>query len=160
MLAWRSTVKTRQTLVACTLAITSLAVSAHQYALGKLTIVHPHALATVAGQSMGGVFMTIENAGEGDALVQVSSAIVPRAALHSMAMDQGIMRMREIARIEIPAKSTVELKQQAGAHIMLEGLKAPLVAGQTFPMKLKFEKAGEIAIDVHIEALDAHSHAE
>ena len=43
---------------------------------------------------------------------------------------------------------------------MLEGLKAPLVAGQTFPMKLKFEKAGEIAIDVHIEALDAHSHAE
>ena len=47
---------------------------------------------------------------------------------------------------------TVELKP-GGLHIMLVGLKAPLKAGERFAMKLRFEKAGEVTIDVPVEAV-------
>ena len=45
----------------------------------------------------------------------------------------------------------MELKP-GGLHIMFIGLKAPLKAGDSFPMKLKFEKAGEVTVEVKVEA--------
>jgi copper(I)-binding protein len=104
--------------------------------------------------------MTIQNAGSADALIGVKAALAPHSALHSMVMDGGVMRMRQIERIDLPAGATVELQQQTGVHIMLEGLTQPLKPGESFPMKLSFEKAGEITVDIHVEALHAHAHTE
>ena len=69
-----------------------------------------------------------------------------------MAMQGDVMRMREVNAIDLPAGKTVELKP-GGLHIMLVGLKAPLKAGERFAMKLRFEKAGEVTIDVPVEAV-------
>jgi copper(I)-binding protein len=67
--------------------------------------------------------------------------------------------MRQVQAIELPAGKTVELKP-GGLHIMLVGLKAPLKAGDRFPMKLTFAKAGEVTVDVMVQAAgpDAMQH--
>jgi copper(I)-binding protein len=71
-----------------------------------------------------------------------------------MAMDGDVMKMRQVEAIEVPAGKSVELKP-GGLHIMFIGLKAPLKAGDKFPLKLKFEKAGEVTVQVNVEAAGA-----
>ncbi len=72
-----------------------------------------------------------------------------------MEMDGDVMRMRKLEQgIALPAGKTVELKP-GGLHVMFIGLKAPLKEGDRFPLKLRFEKAGEVQVDVKIEAMGA-----
>ena len=54
-----------------------------------------------------------------------------------MSMEGGVMRMRPLAAIDIPAEQTVTLSP-GGMHIMLLGLGQPLREGQTFPLTFSF----------------------
>ena len=134
------------------LALVGICAAADGVKLGNITIAHPIARATAPGQPTGGAFLTLENHGADDRLLSVSSAVSKSVELHSMAMQGDVMRMREVNAIDLPAGKTVELKP-GGLHIMLVGLKAPLKAGERFAMKLRFEKAGEVTIDVPVEAV-------
>jgi copper(I)-binding protein len=71
--------------------------------------------------------------------------------LHEMKMDGDVMRMRQVAAVDVPAGGSVAL-EPGGLHVMLLGLKAPLKEGDRFPMTLRFEKAGEVKVEVHVEA--------
>jgi copper(I)-binding protein len=71
-----------------------------------------------------------------------------------MAMEGNVMKMRQIDRLALPAGKTVQLSP-GGYHLMLLGLKAPLKAGDSFPLTLKFEKAGEVTVKVRVEAAGA-----
>ena len=117
--------------------------------LGAIAIGHPYARATVAGQPTGGGYLTLENKGGEDRLLSASAGVSGAVELHSMSMDGDVMRMRQVDAIALPAGQTVELKP-GGLHIMFVGLKAPLKAGDRFPMKLKFEKAGEVTVEVTV----------
>lgn len=127
---------------------------AHSFKLGPISIGHPYARATVTGQPTGGGFLTLENSGADDRLLSVSADVSKSVELHSMAMDGDVMKMRQVDAIELPAGKAVELKP-GGLHIMFIGLKAPLKQGDTFPLKLKFEKAGEVTVQVNVEAAGA-----
>ena len=135
-------------------AIASPAAHAHSFKLGTIDIGHPYARATVAGQPTGGGFLTLANGGTDDKLLSAAAGVSAGVELHSMSMEGDMMRMRQVDGIALPAGKTVELKP-GGYHIMFVGLKAPLKAGDTFPMKLKFEKAGEVTVEVKIEAAGA-----
>ncbi len=117
--------------------------------LGAIAIGHPYARATVAGQPTGGGYLTLENKGGDDRLLSATAGVSGAVELHSMSMDGDVMRMRQVDAIALPAGQTVELKP-GGLHIMFVGLKAPLKAGDRFPMKLKFEKAGEVTVEVTV----------
>jgi hypothetical protein len=105
--------------------------------------------ATVAGQSTAAAYLTIANNGDGDdRLLQVSSP-VGQASLHSSSMDNGVMRMRPLANLDVPAHSAVELKP-GGTHIMIMGVKQPLAAGSSFPLMLKFDRSGERTVTVAV----------
>ena len=117
--------------------------------LGAIAIGHPYARATVAGQPTGGGYLTLENKGGDDRLLSATVGVSGAVELHSMSMDGDVMRMRQVDAIALPAGQTVELKP-GGLHIMFVGLKAPLKAGDRFPMKLKFEKAGEVTVEVTV----------
>ena len=105
--------------------------------------------ATVAGQSSAAAYLTVTNTGDGDErLLQVSTPI-GRPSLHSTTMDNGVMRMRPLASLDIPAHSTVDLKP-GGAHIMIMGVKQPLAAGSSFPLTLKFDRSGERTVTVAV----------
>jgi periplasmic copper chaperone A len=140
------------------------AAAAHGFKLGAIEIDHPYARATVAGQPTGGGYLKLANGGRSDdRLVSASAAVSASVELHSMAMEGDVMQMRQVDGVVLPAGKAVELKPGA-LHIMFVGLKAPLKAGSKFPMKLKFEKAGEVEVTVHVEApgaaaaAPAHTH--
>lgn len=135
----------------------STAALAHDYALKNLRIINATARATPPGARTGGAYLTIENRGKGnERLVRVASPVADSAQLHLMRVEGGMMRMRDVTSVGIPADSAMTLAP-GGYHVMLVGLKRPLVAGDTFPLALTFEKAGTIEVMVTVTALDASS---
>ena len=133
-------------------ALAAQPAQAHGLRLGAIAIGHPWARATAPGQPIGGGYLTLDNQGPaGDRLLGASTAVATRVELHSMTMDGYVMRMRALDAIDLPAGRSVALKP-GGTHLMLVGLRAPLKAGEKFPLKLRFEKAGEVEVVVNVEA--------
>lgn len=112
-----------------------------------LTLTDGYAHATLPNQPVAGGFVTIANAGDADdRLVAASSDIAGVMQVHTMAMDGDVMVMRELADgLPLPAGETVVL-QPGGLHIMFMQLNSPLMAGETVPVTLTFENAGEVAV--------------
>jgi len=106
---------------------------------------------TVAGQAAGGGFLKITGGAAADRLLGGSAGVSKAVELHTMKMDGDVMRMREVPGIDIPAGQAVELKP-GGLHLMFTGLKQPLKAGESFPLTLRFEKAGEVKVEVKVSA--------
>nr|WP_297350925.1 copper chaperone PCu(A)C [uncultured Caldimonas sp.] len=125
---------------------------AHEYTAGDLHIGHPWARPTVAGQKSGGAFLKVENRGAAaDKLLSARADIAESTEVHAMTMDGNVMRMRELPELPIAAGQTVELKP-GGLHLMFMGLKSPLTVGQSVPVTLRFERAGEVTVEVKVEA--------
>ena len=146
----------------------SVAVSAsalaHEFKLGDLMIDHPWARASIGQAPNGAAYMALMTKGsETDRLVAVESDVAKRIELHTHLMEDGVMKMRQVEAIEVAPGEPTVLKP-GGLHVMLMGLKEPLVEGQRFPLTLVFEKAGRVQIEVAIqgptdmEAQDGHKH--
>ena len=125
---------------------------AADYRAGDIQVDKPWARATVPGQQAGGGFLKLENKGAADRLLSASADVSQTVELHTMAMEGNVMRMRQVDGIDLPAGKAVELKP-GGYHVMFIGLKAPLKAGDSFPVKLRFEKAGELTVQMKVEAM-------
>ena len=107
---------------------------------------------TVAGQSGGGGYLKITGGATPDRLLSVNAGVAKMVELHSMEMDGNVMRMRPIeGGIAIPAGQTVELKP-GGSHVMFMGLTQTLKSGARFPLTLRFEKAGEVKVQMQVQA--------
>lgn len=91
---------------------------------------------TVPGQRATGAFMQLASPSD-SALVAASSPVAGVVEIHEMAMEGGVMRMRAIPRVALPAGKTVELKP-GGYHVMLMDLKQPLSEGETVAVTLTF----------------------
>ena len=127
--------------------------------VGTITIGHPWARATPGAVKNSAAFMVFDNKGTADKLIGIAGDIAKDIQIHSMITEAGIMKMREIKSLDIPANGKVELKP-GGFHVMLIGLKDGLKEGATFPLKLKFEKAGEVTVKVTAEKPGVHDHAQ
>ncbi len=129
---------------------------AAEFRIGQIKIEQPFARATVAGQKAAGGFMKIENKGPADQLIAASSPVAGEMQLHTMVMDGNVMKMREVKAIDVPANGSVELKP-GGLHLMFMDIKTPLKAGETVPVKLRFQKAGEVEIRVPVREMGGGS---
>lgn len=99
----------------------------------------------------GAVFLQLENSGSSsDALVAASTPVSKKVEIHNHVNDNGVMRMREVARIDIPSKKTVVL-QPGGYHLMLINLKTPLKLNQTFPLTLKYQSGKVETVNVTVD---------
>ena len=108
----------------------------------------------MAGASVGGGYLTVRNAGAADRLLGASSPVAERTELHEMVMEKDVMRMREVKGVDVPARGALELKPGAH-HLMFMELKKQLKQGDKVPVTLKFEKAGEVKVELTVEALAA-----
>ena len=124
------------------------------YKLGSLTFEAPWARIG-RGARAGAAYLRIVNAGaEADRLIAASSPVAERVELHSHKMQDGVMRMRRIDAVPVPAGEAAELKP-GGDHVMLIGLAGPPEQGGTFPLTLIFQKAGRIAVPVAVRPIAA-----
>lgn len=113
-----------------------------------LQVAQAWARATPRRAEVGAAYLTIGNAAPApDRLIGLSSPAAARLSLHETERDGDVARMRAVPELVIGAASTVEMRP-GSMHVMLEGLVAPLKATATFPMTLRFERAGEITIEV------------
>lgn len=109
------------------------------------------ARATVAKVANSAIYFRIDNHGErADTLLSARSEVSRAVELHQTRVTNGVVGMRHVKEgVPVPARSSVTFAP-GGYHVMLVGVKAPLEKGRTFPLTLKFAKAGEIAVSVTV----------
>ena len=137
------------------LASTALA---HDYVQGDIHIIKPWSRPLPAVSPNGAAYMTLVNKGSApDRLLSVSTPAARRAEIHAHTMEGGMMKMRPLDHIDIvPGEPSV--LQPGGLHVMLMGLKEPLVEGKSFALTLNFERAGAVEVTVVIAEPDGMSH--
>jgi copper(I)-binding protein len=137
-------------------AFAAMPAQAEDVTAGSLKISAPWARATPKGAPIGGGYMTIINTGPApDRLVGGTSDASKRFELHEMSMDNGVMKMRPMAKgVEIKPGQTVEFKP-GGYHVMFVGLNKQLTQGQHIKATLDFEKAGKVNVDFTVEGIGA-----
>jgi periplasmic copper chaperone A len=117
--------------------------------IGDLVVENPWARESVT--PTGAAYLTVRNQGDADdRLVGIATEVADRAELHSSVMQDGVMRMRPVEAIELPAHGEAVLAP-GGLHVMLIGLKGPLEEGKSFALTLSFEEAGEVEVVTTIE---------
>ena len=143
-------------ILAAALILAASPVIAQNYKVGSIEIEQPWARATPKGATIGAGYMKLINTGaEPDRLVGGSVAFAGRFELHSMTMEQGVMKMREVKDgLEIKPGETVELKP-GGYHVMFVDLKEPLKQGEDVTVTLIFAKAGTIDVKYPVAAMGA-----
>lgn len=96
-------------------------------------------------------FLTIANASDQpDALLAVQSEIAETIEIHVSQMEDGVMRMRPVSRLEIPAGGQVEVVPSGGHHLMLIGLTRTIAVGERVPLTLHFERGGEVVVEAEV----------
>lgn len=106
---------------------------------GEVTVSDAWVRATAPGQDSGSIQFSIATQKE-SRLVGVSSPVAGKVELHSMSHENGMMEMRPVESIALPAGKTVDLAA-SGKHVMLIGLKQPLKAGDSVPFTLTVQYA-------------------
>jgi hypothetical protein len=127
----------------------------HEYGAKGITVAHPWARATPPGAKVGGAYLEIK-AGKGvsDRLIAAKSSAAGAVELHNHIHEGGVMKMRKVDAIAVPAGKSVVLGP-GGYHVMLMDLKSPLKEGEPLKLTLEFEKAGEIEVEASVEPVGA-----
>ncbi|HTN93095.1 MAG TPA: copper chaperone PCu(A)C [Gallionella sp.] len=118
--------------------LAALLISAGVFA-GDIQVENAWARATAPGQDTASVDLTITSKQDAQ-LAGASSPACASIELHSMMMahDSGMMKMRGVPGIALPAGKPVNLGE-SGFHLMLTGLKAPLRPGERVPLTLEIQ---------------------
>jgi copper(I)-binding protein len=121
------------------------------FAVGDLVVENPWARESVT--RTGVVYLRVHNDGDSDdRLIGVASEVADKAQLHASEMQDGVMRMRPVEALLVPAHGEAVL-EPGGLHVMLMGLGDPLVEGNSLPLTLHFEQAGEVEVVATIESI-------
>ena len=139
---------------------TAEAAKSHYVAsLASIGIEQPWSRALPPTAQNGAVFVNLYNQGQADALIAAESTIAKTVELHNHIHQDGLMKMVQVASIEIGSNEHVML-QPGGYHIMLLGLNEPLLEGESFPIRLTFRDAGSVDLSVIIKSVNAGTDAE
>ena len=136
-------------------AILTGPLAAAQFRAGDVQITKAWARATPGASKSAAAYLTLRNTGRRiDRLVGLTTPVARRVAVHGTRMQGNVMQMYSIASVELrPGKSVV--LRPGGMHVMLTGLKQILRKGATFPLTLRFAKAGAVEIRVSVSGIGA-----
>jgi periplasmic copper chaperone A len=114
-----------------------------QSAHAAVTITDAWVRENAPGQAVGAAYMTLKSADE-STLVFVESPAAGSVEIHSMTMNNNVMKMRKLEELALKA-GKLEKLAPGGFHLMLFDLKKPLKSGEKVDFKLCFkDKAGNI----------------
>lgn len=136
--------------IACIFAATLMPA----YAYADVTVSDAWARASRPGQKVGAAYMTLQSP-EDTTLVKVESPAAGTIEIHSMSMNDGVMKMRMLENMPLKANESVKLAP-GGFHLMLFDLEKPLTAGETVPFTLHFKdnagKTSSVQADAPVRA--------
>ena len=129
------------------------------WAADPIAVSDAYARAVPPGQPNSAAFMTLTNrSDQARALVTATSPAAKTVELHTHTNEGGLMRMRRIERIEIPAGGSVQLKP-GGLHVMLIGLTGDLVPGGNLALELTFDDGSRAQVQAPVRAIEPMGHA-
>ncbi len=124
-------------------------------AADQIRVGEPYVRAVPPGQPNSAAFMTLSNDSTvPQVLVEASSPSAEAVELHTHTMADGMMKMRRVDRIDLPAGETVSLKP-GGLHVMLIGLKQSLKAGDQVDLTLKFGDESTRAVSAPVRTIES-----
>ena len=133
------------------LIITGLmALSATAWAQTSVKVDDAWVRGTVAAQKATGAFMRLTPSANAR-LVAAQSPVANVVEIHEMAMEDNVMKMRQVPGLDLAAGRTMELKP-GGYHVMLIDLKQQLKGGEQVPITLVFEDAAKKRFTQEIQA--------
>ena len=139
-------------------AILSQAASAQSAATpSPVTVANAWAKTTVPGGKVSAAYMDIKSSAPVK-LLKAETPIAGNVEIHNMSMNDGVMEMKAVEAIDVPANKTVSLKP-GGYHVMLMMLAASINQGDSVPIKLTFEGADKklFTVDVKAKAKESSS---
>lgn len=150
----------RAALFAALALLVSTPLRADDVKAGDLVISQAWSRATPGSAKVGGGYLTITNNGSAaDRLVSATSDVADKVELHEMSMSNGVMSMRPVdGGLAIEPGKSVSLAP-GGFHLMLLGLKAPLLQGKQVPLTLTFAKAGSVKVSLDVLGVGARGPA-
>jgi hypothetical protein len=117
---------------------------------GELAVMDAWSRSTPPGVTVGVAYFTLKNdTGKPDRLLKITTPVASKVQVHRTEIQDGMARMREVAVLHVDAGQTLEFAP-SGMHLMLMGLKQPLVEGRTFEIDLLFEVAGPRRLKVAV----------
>jgi len=139
--------------VAGTISLIAASAWAQNYRAGSIEVDRPWARATTGYDlTNSAAYMLLSDHGtEPDRLVSASSPIAREVVLHVFNVENGVYGMHPVSAIQITPGTALTVLEPGGAHVMLEGLKQPLKAGESFPLTLTFKRAGTLRVEVQVE---------
>ena len=140
-------------IVLAALLLPACLANAHEYKVGELEIAHPWSQELPPNAPTVAAYFVIHNTGKAaDTLLSVDSPIAGVAELHEHVMQNDLMKMQQVPKVEIPAGGTVTFAPMA-YHVMLLDLKdrSQLSDGKRFPMTMHFEKSGAVTVEVAVQ---------
>ena len=125
----------------------------------EMVIKHAHMIETPKTFPAAAIFMTIKNnTNTDDRMIDFKTDRAGRVELHTMAMENDIMRMRRVEGYDIPSGDKHTLKHMAD-HIMLFDMPSDFIEGEKFQGTAFFEKSGEVPVTITVKSRDKmHNH--
>jgi len=136
---------------------TNASALATDYKAGSVEIINPWSRATPKGAKTAVGYMTIKNNGTtSERLLGGSTDAANAFQLHSMVMENGVAKMRELPSVEIKPGETIAFTP-GGSHTMFVNLKHPLSKSERVNGTLIFERAGKVQIEYSVEGIGAQN---
>ncbi|AMR67812.1 copper chaperone PCu(A)C [Aquipseudomonas alcaligenes] len=143
--------KAHKLLLLAGLLVSPLLAQAHEYKAGKIEIDHPWSREMPPSAPNAAAFFVLHNQSDtADRLVSASSPQAQKTEIHEHVHKDGLMKMQQVQGVDVPAGGEVKFVPM-GYHVMLFGVKQQLKEGERFPMTLRFEKAGEVQVEVAVQ---------
>ena len=130
--------------------------------MAQVVLVDGYVRAMPATVPNSAAYITIENHGDATRLVAVDAPFATEAQLHTLIEENGMIKMRQVEGFDIDSHGSLVLSE-SGNHIMLMGLKQPLVLDSNIKLLLKFANGSEQEISLPVkkqveQSDDAHHH--
>lgn len=138
--------------IAATSLLINTAVYASSISADNATIrAMPEGVPNTAG------YLNLTAQAQDDALIAAACEGVNKTELHTLLMEDGVMKMRPVTKIDLPQGETVTLAQ-GGYHLMMMGLSKTPVEGEQLSCTLKFEKSSPLTVSFAIKRVDNQVH--
>lgn len=143
----------RRLIVSCLGVAVSTLSRAHGSRVGDLIIDHAYALPMATGADDGAAFLrSLKNRGtQADRLVGASSPRAASVVMRRRVRDGTQERTLDVRSIELPPGAELRLRHDGDLQLALLGVKPALRDGDRFPLRLRFERAGEVEVSVWVQ---------
>ncbi|KKO48623.1 hypothetical protein VT06_11065 [Arsukibacterium sp. MJ3] len=114
----------------------------------ELTVTDGQVRVPMPGRTVTAAYFTLQNdTAAAVSLLAVQSSAFEKAELHQHTHQDGVMRMEQVAQIDIAANSSVTL-QPGGLHLMLFNPVQPLLAGESVTVTLSFSNGEQLSLSM------------